>query len=75
MAVRTSHNSLIAVLIFLNQNAADALIAHENKLMTEIKFEEEWFLEDELLQLYQNIKARNIYQNNQLIGIAIVTLK
>ena len=41
MAVRTSHNSLIAVLIFSNQVAADAVIARGNKVMTEIKFEEE----------------------------------
>ena len=41
MAVRTSHNSLIAVLIFSNQVAADAVIARGNKVMTKIKFEEE----------------------------------
>ena len=45
--------------MFSNQIAADAVLAHGNKVMTEIKFEEEWFLEGELLQLYQNIKAKN----------------
>ena len=58
-AFRTSYNLLIAVLIFSNQVAADAVIAHGNKVMAEIKFEEERFLEDEFLQLYQNIKAKN----------------
>ena len=41
MAVRTSYNSLIAVLIFSNQVAADEVIAHGNKVMTEIEFEKE----------------------------------
>ena len=41
LAVRTSYNSLIAVLIFSNQVAADEVIAHGNKVMTEIEFEKE----------------------------------
>ena len=41
MAVRNSYNSLIAVLIFSKQVTADEVIAHGNKVMTEIEFEKE----------------------------------
>ena len=51
MTVRTSHSSLMAVLIFPNQVAADAGLAHINKVMTEIEIGEEWFLVGDFLQL------------------------
>ena len=60
MAVRTSPTSLLAVLVFPNQAAADAGLVHRNKVMAEIKFKEEWFLEGEFLQLYQNHMARKL---------------
>ena len=41
MANRTSYNSLITVLIFSNQVAADEVTSHGNKVMTEIEFEKE----------------------------------
>ena len=58
MAFRTGPTSLIAIAVFPNQKAADKGLAHREQLFADNKWlKEEWFMEGEFIQLWQNYMA------------------
>ena len=58
MAFRTGPTSLIAIAVFPNQEAADKGLAFREELFASNKwFKEEWFMEGEFIQLWQNYMA------------------
>ena len=64
MSIRTGPTSMMSIFVFPNEEAAEAALEHREimikKAQSEFKFKEEWYLEGEFLQLYQNHMARKL---------------
>ena len=62
MSIRTGPTSMMSIFVFPNEEAAEAALKHREimikKTQSEFRFKEEWYLEGEFLQLYQNHMAR-----------------
>ena len=55
---------MMSIFVFPNEEAAEAALKHREIMIktaqSEYQFKEEWYLEGEFLQLYQNHMARKL---------------